>query len=181
MTVPWAFQSSRSWESRSAADMVIIACISCYAVIRRHDQWRIFIIILNYADRWKSCVRVPTCDGWLNWTNDSPCSTARSSALPIRVRYVVSEGPSSQSADQCPCSPLPCTQLSRQHMMTARLIYVRPALIQTLAVILFFLALRIAAQSGGLYAHHCPLVFTPCDALECSQRACWLCHAHRQR
>lgn len=27
MTVPWAFQSSHSWESRSAADMVIIACI----------------------------------------------------------------------------------------------------------------------------------------------------------
>lgn len=35
MTVPWAFQSRRSWAYRSAADVVIIACISCYGVIRR--------------------------------------------------------------------------------------------------------------------------------------------------
>lgn len=76
-----------------------------FTVIRRHDQWRSSIIILNYADRWKSRVRVPTCDGWLNWTNDSPCSTAHSSVMPIRVWYLVSEGPSSQSAYQCP-SPI---------------------------------------------------------------------------
>lgn len=76
-----------------------------FTVIRRHDQWRSSIIILNYADRWKSRVWVPTCDGWLNWTNDSPCSTAHSSVMPIRVWYLVSEGPSSQSAYQCP-SPI---------------------------------------------------------------------------
>lgn len=164
MTVPWAFQSSHSWGSRSAADMVIIACISCYTVIRRHDQWWIFIIILNYADRWKSRVRVPTCDGWLNWTNDSPCSTAHSSVMPIREWYLVSEGPHHYQRISAP-PPLPCTHLSMQHIiMTARLIYVELSLIQTLRWFFnyFFFCTADCVDMGShvVRAHLCSLVFT---------------------
>lgn len=151
MTVPWAFQSGRSWESRPAADMVIIACISCYAVIRRHDQWRIFIIILNYADRWKSCVRVPTCDGWLNWTNDLPCSTAHSSMMPIRLWYLVSEGPSPQSVDQCPFPITVQTAVYATHYDDSRANLCRTIFDPDTGKMyfLFFLALRIVPIRGA--------------------------------
>lgn len=160
--------------------MVIIACISCCAVIPWHDQWQIFIIVLNYADRWKSCVRVPTCDGWLNWTNDSPCSTAHSSVMPIRVRCLVREGPSSRPAYQCPSPITLCTSVYATHYddTTDNLC---GAVFDPDSEMLFFFFFPSAdcVDMGSCvsYAHLCTAVFTHCEVSKYSPFACVQCHA----